>query len=103
METEGKAWEDGDRVLPVVDVRQRRDVRVDVVGECLVADAWQAVEHTLECHARDVQRQVDRVQERDCGTERVADYGNLLRTEPGDCGLHSREDVTSGPRLRYLC
>ena len=66
------------------------EVGVDVVREGLVADAGQAVEHGLEGHARDVQREVDGVQERDSSAERVPDDGNLLGAELGDGGLYGR-------------
>ena len=62
--------EDGDRVLLVVDMRDGCDgvVRVDIVRKSLVADARETVADVGDLEVGDVQGEVDRVQQRDCGT-----------------------------------
>ena len=95
MEAEEHARQDGDRVLLVVDVRERGDVRVDVVRKVLVPDLgmrWgqrvreesggggahprEAVAEGLEGHARDVQREEHGVEQRD-GSACACDGGSV--------------------------
>ena len=68
-----------DRVRPVIDVRHVRR-RVNVVGESGVSDARQAVaDHAQGRARRQVQREVDRVEQRQRCTERVSRDDNGCR------------------------
>ena len=66
VEAEETSRENGDRVLHVVDVRDRgeRGVRVDVVRERLVSDAGEAVSDVRDLRVGDVQWDIDGVQQR---------------------------------------
>ena len=67
VEAEEAPRKDRDRVLLVVDMRDRSNgvVGVDVVGERLVTDAREAEADVGDLRAGNVERDVDRVQERD--------------------------------------
>ena len=56
----------GNGILHVVDAIERSDVRVDVVGEGLVAHSRQTVVNGLECDAGQVQRKIDCVKQCNC-------------------------------------
>jgi len=94
-ESKEPTGDNGDRVLLVVDAREV-DIRVDVVCESLVAHAREAVVVRLERRTcGQVQREVDRVDERDRGAEGVPDERDGAGAVLGHALLRSGEDVYS--------
>lgn len=67
-EPQEHARQNGDGVFLVVDVGHGRRERVDVVRECLVPDAWQAVPDERVRRVGDVKREVDGIEEGNRGT-----------------------------------
>ena len=55
------------------------------------------VRHGREGDAREVQREVDGVDERQRCTEGVPDHGHMVCAEPGDRSLHGGEHERRGP------
>ena len=70
--TEEHAGEDGDNVLFIVDVRDGCDGRVgvEVIGEGLISDAWEAEADEGDLGGGEMEREIDGVEEGDrraCG------------------------------------
>lgn len=74
MEPEEHTRNNRHDIFFVVDVRQTRNMRIDVVRKRLVAHARHSVCHSLECRpCREVEGKEDGVEEGDGSSEGVAD------------------------------
>ena len=82
MVAEEHTRDDWNNVLFVIDVRQartarkRRDVRINVVRKCLIADTGHAVGYSFELSPGwEMQREEDSVEKGDGSTKRVPNDG----------------------------
>ena len=66
MEAEEEPWQDRDWIFLVVNMRDGSDgvMCVDIVSEFLVSDAGEAIAYEGDLRGGDMERDVDRVQER---------------------------------------
>ena len=103
MEAEEPAGDDRDRVLLVVDARERRDVRVDVVRERLVADARQAEYDRVDLDVvRQRHPQHHCVEARHRRTQGVASDQDLLEPIGRKRALDGRENEVCSAALCVL-
>jgi len=101
-EAQELAGDDGNDILLVVDVREVK-VCVHVVCEGLVPNTGQAIYDRLEgSSARQMQGEIDAVNQRKSRTERMSRQCDVRRGELGHRGLDRREDSGGGLGLLGL-
>jgi len=100
VEPEEASRKNWDKILFVVDVGKIMDMSINVVCKCLVANPRHAIANGLEHGAGgQVKGKINRIDQSQCSTQGVTDYGDMSCTKSRHGSLDRREDRWRSFRL----